>query len=634
MQTIYLQLIGLLIACSAMAQTVTVTVDANAGRRAISPYIYGKNNNVSDDPGSPTSAAQWKLMREAGLRFSRENGGNNGSRYNWRKKISNHPDWYNNVYPHNWDYAAKKLGDSLPNAQGMWGFQLIGKAAANITNNFDDWSYNGSNYWSGVQQNLAGGGVPNGAGGSAASTNGNPNLYMQNWPADSTVNILDHWFGSGGLGLNNSKIKYWSMDNEPDIWSGTHDDIMPTQPTAEAFMQLYFSVAKKARAKFPNIKLTGPVPASEWQWYAWNNAKIMAMNGQSYTWLEFFIKRISEEQAATGMRLLDVIDIHSYPGESNSADIVQGHRVYFDTLYNYPGANGVKTIAASGWDNSITKEFILERCNRWLAQYMGPNHGVTLAVSEYGATHVNANVTSVAYGSILGTFADNGVELFSPWYWNTGMWETMHLFSRYAKNIRVKSVSSQELNVSAYSSVNTTNDSMTVVLVNRHLTAARTVSMNISNFSIPNGSYATKQLSSLPSSETFVSHTSNALTSNSVSVTANTFTVNLPALSTTAVILKGTAVVTGIEDTKQTLHVTLFPNPVNGQNAFVDLSAEQERDLILEVYNALGQIIFTKHYSGQHSLIEIPSADFGQGVYGVSLTGANGKGWKSWLVKM
>lgn len=636
MKKIYLLIVSTFVYQMSIAQTANITVDANAGRKTISPYIYGKNNNVSDNSSSPTSASEWKFLRDVGLRFSRENGGNNCSRYNWRKKITCHPDWYNNVYQTDWDFQAKKLGDSLPDAQGMWGFQLIGKAASNTSNNFNDWAYNGSSYWSGVLQNLAGGGVPNGAGGSVATTAGNPNLYTQNWPADSTVKILDNWFGVGGLGLNNTKIQYWSMDNEADIWSDTHDDVMPTQPTAEAFMQLYFSVAKKARAKFPNIKLTGPVPASEWQWYAWNNAKVLALNGQSYTWLEFFIKRISEEQTASGIRLLDVIDIHSYPNESNSAEVVQLHRIYFDTTYSYPGANGVKTTAASGWDNTITQEFVFERCNRWLNQYMGPNHGVSFAVSEYGFTHVNPNVSSVSYASMLGTFADNGVALFSPWYWNIGMWETMHLFSKYAKTTRVKSVSNQELNVSAYSSVNTTNDSMTVILVNRHLTSMKTVSMTLSNFTIPNGSYITKQLNALPSTETFISRTSNALASNSVVVSANTFTINLPALSTTAILLKGTGVTTAVSETfVGNIHVKLFPNPTSTENTFLDVVSENALDFKLEVHNTLGQIIYTKQYSGvNQSLIQIPSSRFEEGIYAVTLSGTKGTIWNSWLVKM
>jgi hypothetical protein len=635
MKKIYFQLIATLICATTMAQTVIVTADANAGRKAISPYIYGKNNNVSDNPGQPTTAAEWNFLRDVGLRFSRENGGNNCSRYNWRLKMTCHPDWYNNVYLTDWDYEAKSLRDSLPNAQGMWGFQLIGKAASNTNNNFNDWAYNGSNWWTGAQQNLAGGGTANGGGGSTASVAGNPALYTENWTADSTVGILDHWFGMNGLGLNNSKINYWSMDNEPDIWSSTHDDVMPTQPTAEAFMQLYFSVAKKARAKYPNIKLTGPVPASEWQWYAWNNSKIVALNGQSYTWLEFFIKRISEEQTASGIRLLDVMDIHSYPNESNSADIVQLHRLYFDTTYSYPGANGVKTTAASGWDNSITQEFVFERCNRWLKQYMGVNHGVKLGISEYGYTHNNANVSSVSYASLLGTFADNGVDFLAPWFWNIGQWETMHLFSRYAKTTRVKSVSNQELNVSGYTSINTSNDSMTVILVNRHLTAAKTVSMTISNFAITNGAYATKQLNALPGTETFVSHINNALVNNTVALAANTFTISLPALSTTAIILKGIAVATSVSEIANTLNVKLFPNPTSTENTFIDLSNEKVNDLKMEVYNSLGQIVYTKLYSGQNpSLVEIPSSTFDQGVYAVTLSSNQGRVWSSWLVKM
>ncbi|MCW3085950.1 MAG: hypothetical protein JWP12_3316 [Bacteroidetes bacterium] len=632
----YLSLIATLIGFQALAQTITVNVDASSGRKPVSPYIYGKNNNLSDDPGSPTSAAQWKLMRDAGLHFTRENGGNNASKYNWRLKLTCHPDWYNNIYPSNWDYVAKTLQDSLPAVQAQFGFQLIGKAASNTSNNFNDYAYNGSTWWSGTQQNLAGGGVPNGAGGSAASVNGNPNLYLENWPADSTVGILDHWFGSAGLSYNPNVLKYWSMDNEPDIWYGTHDDVMPTEPTAEAFMQLYFAVAKKARAKFSGVKLTGPVPASEWQWYAWNNAKITAADGLQYTWLEFFIKRVSEEEASSGIRLLDVIDIHSYPNETNSADIVQLHRIYFDTAYSYPGANGVKTTAASGWDNSITQEFVFERCNRWLNHYMGPNHGVKLGVSEYGFTNNNANVTSVSYGSVLGTFADNGVEYFSPWYWYPGMWETLHLFSCYSKHTRVASVSTDETTVSGYSSLNTANDSLTVILINRSLSASKTVTLNVSNFTIPNGTYTTKQLKSLPATETFVSATSNALLAGTASVTANTVTITLPALSTTAVILKGVGTTTDIVDTaEQSMNIKLYPNPVATQNACIDLGNEKVQDLKIQIYTTLGELVYSKQYTGSNPLrIEIPSADFNKGIYLVSLTSASGKKWNTRLVKM
>jgi hypothetical protein len=57
--------------------------------------------------------------------------------------------------------GTKNRNDSFPDMQGMFAFQLLGRAASNSNNNFNDWGYNQAQYWSGVTQNLAGGGVVN-----------------------------------------------------------------------------------------------------------------------------------------------------------------------------------------------------------------------------------------------------------------------------------------------------------------------------------------------------------------------------------------------------------------------------------------------------------------------------------------
>ncbi|MEJ2056026.1 MAG: glycoside hydrolase family 44 protein, partial [Calditrichaceae bacterium] len=373
---------------------VDITVDASSGRKPISPYIFGKNNSLSDNPSNPVSAADWELYRQAGLKMLRESGGNNSTKYNWRKKLSSHPDWYNNVYAHDWDFEAQSLQENLTGSRGMWAFQLIGYAASNTQNNFNDWAYNNSQWWTGVNQNLAGGGVVNEAGGSEALVDGDAELYLEEWPADSTIGILGKWFGQDGLNLDQDMFSYWNMDNESEIWFGTHDDVMPEQISAEEYMQRYFKVAKKARAEFPDIKLVGPVPANEWQWYNWDNAKI-SYEGGSYTWLEYFIMRIGEEQQASGIRLLDVLDVHFYPSETNADDIVQLHRVWFDRNYDYPGANGVKRTGTGSWDNSITKEYLFGRCGDWLEEYLGPDHGVTFGVTETGLQTDNPDAIAV-----------------------------------------------------------------------------------------------------------------------------------------------------------------------------------------------------------------------------------------------
>lgn len=538
-----------------LAQDVTITVNATVDKKVVSPYIYGRNNTF-DQPA--------QFYKDAGLRFARMNGGNNATKYNWRKKLTSHPDWYNNVYDTDWDKTAKDNTTTYPNIQLMFAFQLIGRVASSKSYNFNDWGYNQSQYWFGVGQDLAGGGIANTtdtANPSKALKDGDSNLYTQVWPADSTVGILKHWFGVGGLCLNKNQLQYWNMDNESDCWNGTHNDVMKTLPSASAYMDNYIDIAKKARALFPEVKFCGPVTTSEWQWYKWGNENIN-INGKYYCWLEYFIKRCADEEKASGIRVLDVVDLHNYPWAQNGdVDALQLHRMYYDTNYAYAGANGLFTING-GWETSLNKEYIFKRINDWLTQYFGPNNGITCSVSEWSPASSDPNVASVVYGSHLGTFANNGVEFFTPWSWFNGMWETLHLYSRYAKGYSVSSTSSIENTVSAYTTVTEAADSMTVIIVNRDMSSARNVTVNLNGLSVTDGSYSTLQLSSLPTTETFKSHTNNALKLNSVSVNSNSFTITVPSLSTTAVILKSTSTTAGIQDIKsQTDEIKVFPNP-------------------------------------------------------------------------
>ena len=235
----------------ALPRQINIAIDAEGDVREISPYLYGRNNSFSStDPNWTLPEATLCGLRDAGVRFFRESGGNNSSKYNWRRKLSSHPDWYNNVYVNNWDQSAHTLQKNFPSAQGMWAFPLLGYAAKTGDANFADWDYNQSQWWEGVNQNLAGGGVPNTTG-TKAKQEGNIDLYLEKWNADSSAAILDHWFGTNGIGLKQENIRYWNMDNEPEIWSGTHDDVMPKQISAQEFMQRYIDLAKKAEHYFP-----------------------------------------------------------------------------------------------------------------------------------------------------------------------------------------------------------------------------------------------------------------------------------------------------------------------------------------------------------------------------------------------
>ncbi len=553
-------------AVSTSAQTVTIGVHAGQERRPVSPYVYGKNDSMGT-PAAPATAGDVQRFRDAGVRMLRMNGGNNATKYNWQKRLTSHPDWYNNVYASaDWDYAQAQLQQQLPGVQALWAFQLIGKVADNTANNFNDWGYNQSQWWSGVAQNLAGGGTVNPAGGEHALKNGNPALYLTDTSAETSTAILDHWIKPSGLGLDRRRFLYWNMDNEPEIWQGTHNDVMPTQISAEEFMQRYFAYAKRARERFPEIKLAGPVPANEWQWYNW--PRPITVNGRNYPWLEYFIKRVAEEQARTGVRLLDVLDIHYYPGTTVPAEIVQLHRTYFDRTYVHPEANGVKAVNG-GWDSSINQEYIFGRCADWLEQYLGANHGVTFGVTETGIAVTNAPLASVWYASTLGEFMRHGVEVFTPWTWQPGMWEVLHLFSRYNQSTSVRGSSSDEATVSAYPTLDERTGNLTVVLVNRALTGTRTASVTVADAAVRDGAYPTLQLANLPATETFVSRSANHLASGTVNVAGNQFSVTLPALSITSVQLTQSTVEPPASEPSRLANVSVRARSGSGDNVLI-----------------------------------------------------------------
>ncbi|MCF0223389.1 MAG: glycoside hydrolase [Fibrobacter sp.] len=545
-------LLGAGLFCGSALADISIAVDASTGVKKISPYIYGRNIDVISDgvEADPEKAAEllekendfYGKMLESGMRFLRANNGNNATRYNWRKKMTVHPDWYNNVYEHDWDITAQKVLDNMPGVDAMYAFQLTGYAAGSTQYNFSDWNfYQEHGEWATGTLDLAGGGEVSDDGKTLVKA-GDYSLYNVAWPSDSTVGIIDHWRDE--LKFDMSRFRYWSMDNEMEIWNGTHADL-PLDMDPDFLVDRYIDVAKKARAKWKDIKLTGPVVANEWQWCTTGASEGKSGLGKgedrNYCWLEYFIKRLAAEEKSSGVKMLDVFDIHWYPSEKTYEERVNWHRVFFDTTYNYSGTNGMKLVSGK-WDNNQTKEYVFKRVNQWLDQYFGENHGITLGVTETSIIdEKDAMTTALTYASWLGTFMDNGVEIFTPWTWGDGMYETVHLFSRYGHGLRVASTSSNDSLVSAYTSVTPAMDSMTVILVNRSEKDAQNVSMSVAGLKNVKPSATTLTLAGI-TGETFESHKVNALKEGVAEVVSEKVSLNVPAKSITAVLLTADAV--------------------------------------------------------------------------------------------
>ena len=120
---------------------IDITIETQKGVKKISPYLYGRNiDKISDTKveSDSTEEAFISQMLEAGIHMLRANNGNNATRYNWSKKLTVHPDWFNNVYSHDWNITAKKVLDKMPGIDAMYAFQLTGYAAKTNEYNFAD----------------------------------------------------------------------------------------------------------------------------------------------------------------------------------------------------------------------------------------------------------------------------------------------------------------------------------------------------------------------------------------------------------------------------------------------------------------------------------------------------------------
>jgi hypothetical protein len=245
-----------------------------------------------------------------------------------------------------------------------------------------------------------------------------------------------------------------------------------------------------------------------------------------------------------------------------------------------------------GWDTNLKKEYILQRIRDWINFYMGPDNGVGVAVSESGFYGSDPNLTSVLYASILGTFANQGVEFYTPWSWNIGQWEVLHLFSRYSKNTSVLTTSTLDTYISGYSTITDAADSMTIFIVNRDISTDHAATVNISDFEVADGAYQTLQIANLPGTETFKSHTQNALKTGNVNVVSNSISILLPPLSVTAILLCEKSFRVGIDSHTSEPQFQFSINQYSKSNEYIiQYKAGIPANLTFEIYSMEGKLI-------------------------------------------
>ena len=230
---------------------VTVIVNAALDRHPISRDIYGVNF------AGPAHAAM-------GATLNRD-GGDTETRYNWKQNAhSTGNDWFFESVPVGDAAPGKQTDDFIANskalgAQPMVTIPLIGWVADLGPNRAKRASFSVAKY--GPQKETDAQWMPNA--GKGVRTDGS--VITDNDPRDASVpadpdfmrgwvqHLVTRW-GTADKG----GVRYYLMDNEPNLWHLTHRDVDPKGVGMDQYRDRLFAYAAMVKSVDPSALVVGP----------------------------------------------------------------------------------------------------------------------------------------------------------------------------------------------------------------------------------------------------------------------------------------------------------------------------------------------------------------------------------------
>src|SRR5581483_4735631 len=108
-----------------------------------------------------------------------------------------------------------------------------------------------------------------------------------------------------------SQPHWYNMDNEIDIWAGTHRDIHPNNMTYDEMKNTFLSEARLVKSWDPAAVILDQVGCC-W-WYYWNDEASTKSTHGGVDFLPWWLNEIYWADQMAGSRSLDVFDLHAYP---------------------------------------------------------------------------------------------------------------------------------------------------------------------------------------------------------------------------------------------------------------------------------------------------------------------------------
>ncbi len=471
---------------------ITVNVDAAASRHTIDSRIYG---------------AAWATSAEItslGLTLNRW-GGNAMSRYNWVFDTANRcKDYYFFNIPNGGSNGAS--ADTFISMTHSAGAEpvmtipmlsLLPKDAVKRCS-FPQSLYASQEEFSCCEPITCGNGrvqEGNGIVGDGPRILGaaDPNSISTSYPLSHQGDWVQHMItthaATGG-------VHYYSLDNEPGLWSFDHWDVHPSGTTYDEVWAKMSELGAIIRAKDASAVITG---GEEWGWSGYFQSGLDMENGDGgdaaahggeayYDWL---LDQFHQYEIAHGTRILDVFTAHFYPqsGEFWSGDTSptmqnlrnRSTRSLWDP--NYVDESWIGDTEVGG-----AKVRLIPRLKEWVANHYP---GTLVGITEYNwgdIDHINGATTQA---DILGIFGREALDVGVRWEapgTNTFEGSAFRIYRNYdgsgAKfgDTSVSASGPNPDNVAVFASQRSSDNALTIMLIAKTLTGNTPATVNLAGF--------------------------------------------------------------------------------------------------------------------------------------------------------
>ena len=421
-----------------------VTVDLTRSLHAISPYIYG------------IAGTDLEYMRA--LRPGLSNwGGNPTSRYNWElgNAFNAGSDWeYRNT---DYGYPTGSVTDRFIEEAAAVG------AAVRITLPTLGWVAKDTDSESCSFTGPDGKCYNPGATCQQPGAKADPNKASIPVDVDWVMRWVRHMIDSKGY-----DVRFFAMDNEPDLWGFTHYDVHPDCSTYQEILDTYLMYATAVRAAVPDAELLGPVSCC-WYFY-WNSpaGDTDKAKHDNQDFLPWFLDQVRQHDEKAGVRTLDALDIHYYP-----------ENVYNDQADPTTSAARVHATRALWDDGYVDPSWIAQPVQLIprMRQIIAANYpGTKLFISEWNFGGDKSMSGALAIADALGIFGEQDLyaasyyqrpELGSPGFFGFKMYTNYDDQGGGFGDIALPTSSADREQVAAYAGRDSETGKVTVMLINK-----------------------------------------------------------------------------------------------------------------------------------------------------------------------